>query len=119
MAGEAKPGGVDGFFRAKRPDLARITPGSLLTLSLKRPAQNGLFQVPPTAIYDNARIYLLREGRLYGVRINITGSAQIAGESIRLIHGAELVEGDKLVLTRLPNAATGLKVEPIDAAGDD
>ncbi len=119
LAGEAKPGGVDGFFRAKRPDLARITPGSLLTLSLKRPAQNGLYQVPPTALYDNARIYLLRDGRLYGVRINIIGSAQIAGESIRLIHGAELVEGDKLVLTRLPNAATGLKVESIEAASDD
>lgn len=117
LAGEAKPGGVDGFFRAIRPDLAQIAPGSLLTLSLKRPARNGLYSVPPTAIYDNTRIYLLRDERLFGMVINIVGSAQVAGESIRLIHGAELIEGDKLVLTRLPNAATGLKVEPLDVTG--
>lgn len=111
LAGEAKPGGVDGFFRSLQPAAARITPGGLITLRLRRPPQDGLYRVPPTAIYDNARIYLLREGRLAGLTVDIVGTAHLDGESIRLVRGEQIQPGDVLVLTRLPNATTGLKVE--------
>ncbi|MCP4007922.1 MAG: biotin/lipoyl-binding protein [Proteobacteria bacterium] len=114
LAGEAKPGGVDGFFQASVPATAGLSPGALITLRLKRPSQDGLYRVPPTAIYDNTRIYLLREGRLAGVLVDIVGAALFEGESIRLISSDEISAGDRLVLTRLPNATTGLKVEAIE-----
>jgi len=114
LAGEAKPGGVDGFFRMKNPQGAHISPGALITLRLQRPAQDGLYSVPPTAIYENARIYLLREGRLQGVPIQIMGEVSLDGASLRLIRGEKINDGDLLVLTRLPNATTGLKVKALD-----
>ncbi len=114
LAGEAKPGGVDGFFQARFPAVAGLSPGALITLRLKRPSRDGLYRVPPTAIYDNTRIYLLREGRLAGVSVDIVGAALFEGESIRLISSNEISAGDRLVLTRLPNATTGLKVEAIE-----
>ncbi len=114
LAGEAKPGGVDGFFQASVPATAGLSPGALITLRLKRPSQDGLYRVPPTAIYDNTRIYLLREGRLAGVSVDIVGAALFEGESIRLISSDEISTGDRLVLTRLPSATTGLKVEAIE-----
>ena len=113
LAGEAKPGGVDGFFRALQPATVRITPGGLITLRLRRPSQDDLYRIPPTAIYDNARIYLLREGRLAGLAVDIVGTAHLDGESIRLVRGKQIKSGDALVLTRLPNATTGLKVEAL------
>ena len=113
LAGEAKPGGVDGFFRAKKPGSTHISPGGLVTLKLKRPPQTGLYKIPPTAMYDNARIYLLREGRLSGVAVDLVGSAILNKESVRLVRGDAIKDGDQLVLTRLPNASTGLKVEAL------
>ena len=113
LAGEAKPGGVDGFFRAKKPRSTHINPGGLVTLRLKRPPQSSLYRVPPTAIYDNARIYLLRDGRLSGVAVELVGSAILDKESMRLVRGDAIKDGDQLVLTRLPNATTGLKVEAL------
>ncbi len=113
LAGEAKPGGVDGFFRAENPGSTHISPGGLVTLKLKRPPQTGLYKIPPTAIYDNARIYLLRDGRLSGVAVDLVGSAILDKESVRLVRGDAIKDGDHLVLTRLPNAATGLKVEAL------
>jgi multidrug efflux pump subunit AcrA (membrane-fusion protein) len=113
LAGEAKLGGVDGFFRAKKPGSTHISPGGLVTLKLKRPSQTGVYKIPPTAIYDNARIYLLRDGRLSGVAVDLVGSAILDKESVRLVRGDSIKDGDQLVLTRLPNATTGLKVEAL------
>jgi len=114
LAGEAKPGGVDGFFRAREAGAVGIAPGGLITLRLKRLPQNKLYRVSPTAIYDNTRLYLLREGRLAGVTVDIVGSAYFDGESRRLVRSEQIKPGDVLVLTRLPNATTGLKVDAIN-----
>jgi HlyD family secretion protein len=111
LAGEARPGGVDGFFRSKAPGAERISPGGLVSLMLKRPPQANLFRLPPTAIYDNARAYILSEGRLSGVTVEIVGSMMAEGESLRLVRSEQIQDGDQLVLTRLPNASTGLKVK--------
>ena len=114
LAGEAQPGGVDGFFAADKPDVSRITPGELITLMLKRPAQEGLYRVPPTAIYNNARVYLLRDGRLAGINVDIIGQGFTNGEGFRYIRSDAIGQGEQLVLTRLPNATTGLKVKALE-----
>ena len=116
LSGDAKPGGVDGFFRALDTSKNELSPGGLITLKLKRPLQQGLYVVPPSAIYDNSRVYLLREGRLFGAPITIIGQARIDHQATRLVRSSEIRADDQLVLTRLPNATTGLKAEAIDGS---
>lgn len=114
LAGEARPGGVDAFLQARDSGYSRISPGSIVTLMLKRPAQDDLYRVPTSAIYDNSRVYLLHDGRLRAANIDIIGQANDAGEAIRLVRSKDIKAGAQLILTRLPNASTGLKVKPID-----
>ena len=114
LAGEARPGGVDGFLQASDSGSSRISPGSIVTLMLKRPAQDDLYQVPPSAIYDNSRVYLLLDGRLSAANIDIVGQANDADGAIRLVRSKDIKSGAQLVLTRLPNASTGLKVKAIE-----
>ncbi len=114
LAGEARPGGVDGFLQANASGYSRISPGSIVTLMLKRPAQDDLYQVPPSAIYDNSRVYLLLDGRLSAANIDIVGQANDARGAIRLVRSKDIKAGAELVLTRLPNASTGLKVKAIE-----
>lgn len=115
LAGEARPGGVDAFLQATASDGSRISPGSILTLMLKRPEQGDLYRVPPSAIYDNSRVYLLLDGRLSAANIDIVGQASDAEGAIRLVRSEDIEVGAQLVLTRLPNASTGLKVKAIEA----
>lgn len=118
LAGESRPGGVDGFFRVRSEDAANIRPGGLVTLRLGRPPRPGVYSVPPTAVYDNSRIYLLREGRLAGVEVEIVGTVNLEDGAYRLVRSEQIADGEQLVLTRLPNATTGLKVEPVGQAPD-
>jgi len=115
LAGEAKPGGVDGFLQAES-DQPGLSPGQLVSLKLQRPAQPGLYAVPAIAIYDNTRLYLLEDGRLLGTEIEIIGQTNNAqGEPVQLVRGKQLKDGATLVLTRLPNATSGLKAEALAA----
>ena len=93
-----------------------ILQGVLVTLRLSRPPKSGVYPVPPTALYDNKRIYLLRDGRLAGVEVEILGTSKLEGGSYRLVRSDGIADGEQLVLTRLPNATTGLKVEPVTGA---
>jgi len=115
LAGEASPGGVHAFLRPEIPSEARISPGGLITLMLQRPEQADLYRVPPSAIYNNTRIYLLRDDRLAAVSVQIVGQAMQQGESVRLVRSKEIEDGATLILTRLPNASTGLKAKAITA----
>jgi len=115
LAGEASPGGVDAFLHPALPSDAQISPGGLVTLMLQRPEQADLYQIPPSAIYNNTRVYLLQEGRLAAAAIDIVGQAIQQGESVRLVRSQTIEDGAALVLTRLPNASTGLKAKAVTA----
>lgn len=117
LAGEASPGGMDAFLRPVSPTEVRISPGGLVTLMLERPEQANLYPVPPSAIYNNTRVYLLQEGRLAGVSVDIVGQSTLQGESVRLVRSDAIEDGAVLVLTRLPNASTGLKAKAVSAGG--
>lgn len=113
LSGKASIGGIDAIFGLKPPSITALRSGDLINLTLKRPGQDKLFRVPSAAIYDNSRIYLLRDGRLQGVEINNIGQLQKKDRVDRLIQSNHINTGDQLVLTRLPNAVTGLKVSVI------
>jgi multidrug efflux pump subunit AcrA (membrane-fusion protein) len=111
LAGSSDPSGIDAFFGV--PTDAGVRLGALLELVLQRPAVDDTLAVPYQALYGNGRIYLLRDGRMAGVDVEVLGPAGDGDASLVLVRGAGVVAGDRVVVTHLPNAIDGLPVEPV------
>ena len=114
FSGEAKATGIDAYFGSTGNDL-NLRAGELLTLTLSLPVVDGAIAIPFQAIYGNSRIYLKRENRLVGIDVETVGQLQDTNagsntEAKLLIRSDSIEADDKIVVTHLPNAVTGLKV---------
>lgn len=118
VAGEADPSGVDGLFRIVG-DPARLRLGQLLTLRLARQARPETFAVPFRAVYGNGRLYLVRDGRLAGIDVEVLGERRLEGGGERLlVRSPRIASGDRILTTHLPNAVDGLAIEVVGDAGE-
>jgi HlyD family secretion protein len=110
LAGEAEPSGVDAYFRAGQSS-SQLRLGALLPLNLDLPVENDVIAVPYQAIYGNSRLYLLKENRLQGVDVESVGQySSDDGKALLLVKSPQVNSDDKIVITHLPNAMSGLKV---------
>lgn len=96
--------------------------GSIVVLSLQRSAQKDLIKVPYQAMYGTDRLYKIVDSRLELVKAETIGEYQSqtnqkidksVQQSQLLIRSDDLQSGDTILVTHLPNAFTGLKVETI------
>ena len=111
VAGEADASGIDGLFRIQQ-GAEQLRLGSMVTLWLQRDPQADVVAVPYTALYGNDRMYKLVDGRLQGITVVALGDYTGTGDQATLlVQSPQLRAGDQLVITHLPNAATGLRVE--------
>ncbi|MCP4470678.1 MAG: biotin/lipoyl-binding protein [Gammaproteobacteria bacterium] len=110
LSGEAEATGIDVYF-AIDSDAVQYRPGELLALSLQLPAQSDVFAVPYQAIYGNSRIYRVDEDRLQAIDIVSIGQARMDDQVQVLIRSDAIADGDRIVVTHLPNAVSGLKVK--------
>lgn len=111
LAGEAEPSGVDAYFRPDQSS-SQLHLGALLPLKLELPVENDVIAVPYQAIYGNSRLYLLKDNRLQGVDVESVGEyGDEEGGASLLVKSLEINTGDNIVITHLPNAVSGLKVE--------
>jgi len=116
LAGEAEPSGVDAYFQAGQSSTG-LRLGALLPLSFSLPVENDVIAVPYQAIYGNSRLYLLQDNRLQGVDVESVGQySDDDGTALLLVKSAKINPEDKIVVTHLPNAVSGLKVR---SEGDD
>ncbi|CAM3413269.1 efflux RND transporter periplasmic adaptor subunit [Halomonas lysinitropha] len=119
LAGESDPAGIEAIFRLEAGG-AGLRPGSLLAVSLVRPAIPGSLPVPESALYGNDGLYLMNdEGRMQ--RLMVTRHGEVVrddGERWALVSGESLDEDDRVIITHLPNAIQGLKVEST-ASGEE
>jgi len=114
LAGEAEATGIDVYFAIDSSD-TQLRPGELLPLSLKLPAESGVYAVPYQAIYGNSRIYVVVEERLQAIEVSSIGQTRDAsGQVLVLIRSDAINPGDRISVTHLPNAVSGLKVK-VDA----
>jgi len=114
VAGAADTRGLDGFFLAQtvHPGL-RV--GSLVSLQLARTPVADAIAIPYAALYGGRQVYRVVEGRLQAVAVDVLG--ELPGQPPRLlVKSAALKTGDLLAATHLPNAVTGLKVQPAEPA---
>ena len=111
LAGEAEATGIDVYFAIDAVK-NELRPGELLPLSLKLPAESGVFTVPYQAIYGNSRIYLVIDGRLQAVDVTTVGQTRDDQNRVLvLIRSSNINPGDRIAITHLPNAVSGLKVK--------
>lgn len=110
LAGEAEATGIDIYFDAGDAG-ERLRPGELLALDLRLPEEAGVYALPYQAIYGNSRIYLVVDDRLEALDVETVGQSRGADGSARvLIRSDRIAPGDRIAITHLPNAVTGLKV---------
>ncbi|QSP95755.1 HlyD family efflux transporter periplasmic adaptor subunit [Marinobacter salinisoli] len=95
-----------------------LRPGELLPVNLQRPARDASVTIPFAALYGADSVYLVNdEDRMRRITVERIGEALSSnGDRWLLVAGEGLKPGARLVTTHLPNAITGLKVEPVDAA---
>jgi hypothetical protein len=86
----------------------------MITLRLERPAQDHVVPAPFGAVYGGDRIYTLVDGRMKGVPVRPLGSwFTPEGEERLLVQAPSLAAGDQLIVTHMPNAIDGLRVEAV------
>ena len=114
LAGEAEATGIDIYFAIDSID-TQLRPGELLPLNLSLPAENDVYAVPHQAIYGNSRIYLVTDERLQAIDVTSIGQTRDASGNVQvLIRSDDIREGDRISITHLPNAMSGLKVKTGD-----
>lgn len=75
------------------------------------PGEPNVVALPVQSIYENDRIYEVRENRLHAIAIERVGEYQTeSGEYRILVRSHELNAGQKIITTQLPKAISGLLV---------
>jgi len=110
-------GGIDGLFRVNA-EQAEIALGRAFSLRLQLPAQSQVVALPFTALYSLDRIYrITAEDRLEAIAVEWLGEHMGTQGSTVLIRSPLLVQGDRILVTQLPDAIQGRAVQLIgDAA---
>lgn len=112
LAGQVQnnSGGTEALFRVIDGATA-LRLGTFLDIRLQLPAEEAVVAVPYEAIYGNHTLYLLQEGRMQKQRVERLGEYETAeGDVFSLVRSEALQNGEKIILTHLPNAMQGLKV---------
>lgn len=116
LAGRADPSGIDAFFTIETSEHP-LRPGNLVELVLSRPTQARVLAVPFQSVYGNNRVFLFRDGRMHGVTVEGVGSYTADdGTEALLIRSDAIPTGAQIIITHLPNAVDGLKVQTADEA---
>lgn len=111
-----RTGGLDAYFQP-RGDTPLLL-GKTVELQLQLPAIEPVYSAPVTALYGDATVYRIVDGRLQATTIERLGRYRDAQGAERLIfRAADLQPGEQIIRTQLPNAVSGLRVQPREENG--
>lgn len=118
LAGEsnARSGGIDALFHIEQ-GWQSLHRNQFVTLNLHLPARENVIALPYSAVYGADQVYILDpEQRMRGVTVERLGETRGADrERLLLVRSDALHAGDQLIISQLPNAMDGLKVQPKSA----
>ncbi len=130
LAGRATANAVDAFFSLDEQFVAErgLRPGSMLVLRLLLPVKDNVFKAPHSALYGKNTIYKLVKDadswRMRRVTVQLQGDyfeydtdnqTEDRRQNYVLFRSNQLKQGDQIVITHLPHAIDGLKVENISS----
>ncbi|MEM7099194.1 MAG: HlyD family efflux transporter periplasmic adaptor subunit [Pseudomonadota bacterium] len=113
LASQVRAGqtGLDAFFVFDHLPRSQAL-GQVLNLNIELPSQQNLIALPVQSIYENKRIYAVRDNRLVGVDIERVGERESADAGYQiLVRSDQVMQGEQIITTQLPRAITGLLVE--------
>jgi len=122
LSGQASASGIDAFFSVNGQSM-HLQPGSFQQLRLFLPSSEPLYSAPYTALYGKDKLYKLIKdknniSRMQSIKIKPMGEYSIADSNssaqsadILLFSSDAIAEGEQIIITHLPNALNGLKVE--------
>ena len=114
LSGEAETVGVTGIFSVG--PAWSLEPGAIVSLHLVLPPVPGSVAVPASALYGGDTIYRVRDGRLQRIAVEVAGHRRGPdGTTWVVVRSASLRRGDRVVVTHLPQAVDGLRVEIVTA----
>ncbi|MDG1463298.1 MAG: biotin/lipoyl-binding protein [Gammaproteobacteria bacterium] len=112
-------GGVDSFIGVAA-GVTGLRLGSTVRLMLELPAEKNVIAVPGEAIYGSNRLYKLADDRMQMIEFERVGErAYGSGRTQVLARTSQLVVGDKVIVTKLANAADGLLVKATTSINAD
>lgn len=115
IAGLAEARGVEAIFELDEP-APQLRLGTLLAVSVPRPTRDDSVALPYSALYGNDTVYQLVDGRMARLQVERIGEIlREDGSRWVLVRSEQLKPGMQLIVTHLPNAIDGLRVDPIDA----
>jgi multidrug efflux pump subunit AcrA (membrane-fusion protein) len=104
-------GGADAYFRVVEGGRG-LPLGRTVELVVDLPAAENTVALPFEAVYGTNRIYRLDGERMQALEVERVGEHRGGGGSSRvLVRSPELLAGDRIVVTQLPNAMEGLRVK--------
>ncbi|NQZ54210.1 MAG: HlyD family efflux transporter periplasmic adaptor subunit [Piscirickettsiaceae bacterium] len=116
LSGEIRQdsGGIDGLFQLME-SMNTLALGTFVELSLQLSEQVSVIAIPYDSLYELDKVYRINDGYLEAVNVERIGEYQTeSGDINLLIRCNELAETDIIVSTQLPNAISGLRVEPFN-----
>jgi multidrug efflux pump subunit AcrA (membrane-fusion protein) len=103
--------GIDALFIMDSDATDTVTIGDTLEMTLELPPVEDAFSVPVSSIYGTDRIYRVENERLVAIKVEKLGSQYRDSRQFVLVRSDRLKAGDEIIITQLPLAVNGLKVE--------
>lgn len=105
-------GGVDAYFGVVGEQSMSLNIGRNVQVNMQLLPERNVAAIPAQSIYGQNRVYRVHNGRLQSIMIQRIGQwIDADGNSLTLVSGEQLQEGDLVMTTQLPNAVTGMLVE--------
>lgn len=95
------------------PESTDLRPGAFVEISLPDRIYQNTFQLPEASVYDENRIYIVDDGRLKSVDVEVQ-----AFTASDVILTGDLPSGSKVLTTRIAEVGDGLRVRDSAAAND-
>ena len=110
LSGQADSRGIDALFRI-RSGSEWVRLGTTVSAVLQRPVKSNVIALPYSAIYDNNRVYRVVDQRMQATDVTILGEYNQTEGDWLLVRSDDLQTGDEVIITQLPGAVSGMKVE--------
>ncbi|MYB35333.1 MAG: biotin/lipoyl-binding protein [Gammaproteobacteria bacterium] len=105
--------GIDAFFRTTSIQLPAL--GSTLDILVDMPALQNVIVVPPDALYNGNRVYVVADGLLVPREVNQVGMrTNENGDQAIILDGSGFSNGENILISRLPRAVSGMQVRIVE-----
>ncbi|WP_417579767.1 efflux RND transporter periplasmic adaptor subunit [Pelagibacterium sp.] len=103
---DASTGGVTLYAELDSDQADLLRPGTFVSVEVEGVAHENTLLVPETALYDDNHLYVIRDGRMAAIDVNIRDR-----QGAQVIIAADIPEGERIITTRLSQAGEGVAVQ--------